>query len=170
MPHCPIPRVPSSIAYLDSLSPAIGGYSTDLHFWRHLQWLDSVQARVAKARTQDTNSINALEYAAIIINYDTATTSILSAPQAHNSYPTTLFFTDNIASEAWICKGAKRSLTGKALGFLQCALMINNPVEINTDCVSTTDNVVADKITQFSNHNNPLPCVITLSQDFPQLL
>ncbi len=71
--RCPmahfIPRDPSAIAYLDSLSHAARGYSTDLHFWWHLQWPDSIQACVAKASTQDTISINILENAAIIINY-----------------------------------------------------------------------------------------------------
>ncbi len=74
---------------------------------------------MARAHTCDTVSINTLEYTAIIINYVAATTAILSAPQAHDPYLTTLFFTDNVASEAWIQKGAKWSPVGKALCILQ---------------------------------------------------
>ncbi len=171
--HCPIahliPPDPSAIAYLDSLSHVVGGYSTDLQFCWHLQWLDSIQARVAKARTGDTISINALEYTFIIINYVTTTAAILSAPLNHDPYQTALFFTNNVASKAWIHKGAKQLPAGKALGILQCTLMINNPVGINVDCVSTTSNVIAVCISQFPNHNDPLPHFLDLSQAFPQL-
>ena len=170
--QCPIshliPRDPSVTAYSDSLSHAARGYSRDLNFWWHLQWPDHVQARAAKARTGNTISINALEYAAIIINY-VATTATLANPNQNDPYPTALFFTDNIASEAWIQKGAKKSHAGKALGILQCALMINNPVGINADRISTTDNVIADRISRFPNHADPSPHFIALSQDFPQL-
>ncbi len=48
--------------------------------------------------------------------------------------------------------------------------MIKNPVGFNADCVSTTDNVVVDRISQFPNHNNPLPHFLNLSQDFAKLL
>ncbi len=126
--HCPIahliPPDPSAIAYLDSLSHVVGGYSTDLQFCWHLQWLDSIQARVAKARTGDTISINALEYTFIIINYVTTTAAILSAPLNHDPYQTALFFTNN---------------------------------------------VIAVCISQFPNHNDPLPHFLDLSQAFPQL-
>ncbi len=161
-----IPRDPSTIAYSDSSSHAARGYSTDLQFWWHLQWPDSVQAHAAKARTHDTISINALEYAAIIINYVAFTATILKAPQANDPYPTALFFTDNVASKAWIRKGAKQSLASKALGFLQCALMINNSVGINANCVSTNNNIIIDHISQFLNHKNPLHHFLNLSQDF----
>ncbi len=100
----------------------------------------------ATAHMQDTISIKALEYAAIINNYVTTTIAILSAPQDHDQYPTSLFFTDNVASKAWIHKGAKQSPAGKALGTLQSSLIINNPEKITADCVSITDNIVMDCI------------------------
>ncbi len=53
--RCPIahliPRNLSAIAYLDSLSHTSRGYSMNLQFWWHLQWMDSIQAYLAKART-----------------------------------------------------------------------------------------------------------------------
>ncbi len=171
--HCPIahliPRDTSAITYLDSSSHTAGGYSTDLQFWWHLQWPNSIQGCAAKASTQHTISINALEYAAIIINYVATTAATLSALQDHDPYPIALFFTDNVASEARICKGAKWSPAGKALGTLQCARVINNPVGINAECMYTINNVITDCISQFLNHNNPLPHFLNLSQDFPQL-
>ncbi len=170
--RCPfahlVPRDPLATAYLDSLSHAAGGFSTDLSFWWHLQWPDHIQARAAKACTGNTISINALEYAAIIINY-VATTAFLDEPSDNDPFPTALFFTNNVASEAWIGKGAKKSSSGKALGFLQAAIMINNPVGIHANSISTTDNVIANQISRFPNHSNPLPLFSTLSQQFPQL-
>ncbi len=47
--------------------------------------------------------------------------------------------------------------------------MINNPVGIHADRISTTDNVIADRISHFPNHSNPLPHFSSLSQQFPQL-
>ena len=119
--RCPIahliPRDPSVTAYSDSSSHAAGGYSTDLNFWWHLQWPDHVQARAAKARTGNTISINALEYAAIIINYVATTAATLANPNKNDPYLTALFFTDNVASKAWIQKGAKKSPAGKASAY-----------------------------------------------------
>ena len=74
-----------------------------------------------------------------------------------------------MASKAWIHKGAKKSLARKALGFLQALLMINNPVGIHADRISTTNNVVADQISRFPNQFNPLPPFLALSQDFLRL-
>ncbi len=120
--RCPIahlvPRDPSAMAYSDSSLHAVGGFSTDLNFWWHLQWPDHIQACAVKARTGNTISINALKYAAIIINYIATTAAFLDAPINNDPYPTALYFTDNVASQAWICKGAKTSPAGKALGFL----------------------------------------------------
>ncbi len=146
LPNCP-PSPQGPIRYcLFRLLVAPSGFSADLTFWWHLQWPNHIQACAAKAHTGDTISINALEYAAIIVNYIATTAAFLDAPNETNPYPTALFFTDNMASEAWIQKGAKKSPAGKALEFLQAALMINNPVGINADHISTTDNVIADRI------------------------
>ncbi len=92
----------------------------------------------------DTISINTLEYAAIIINYIALIIAFLDAPNDNDPFPTTLLFTNNVVSEVWICKGAKKSPAGKALSFPQALLMINNPVGIHADRISTTDNVIAN--------------------------
>ncbi len=46
--RCPIAhlvlRDPSTIAYSDSSLHAVGGFSTVLTFWWHLQWPDHIQA------------------------------------------------------------------------------------------------------------------------------
>ena len=77
---------------------------------------------------------------------------------------------DNTTAEVWAQKGSKRSFLGRALGLLQCALMINNPVGINVSHVSTTDNVVADRISRIIKESNLETEMNTLMQDFPQLI
>ncbi len=108
--HCPIahliPRDPTAFTFSNSSSHTAGGYSTDLKFWWHINWPEQVQARAAKARTNEMISINALEYAAIIINLVATTSTILASPSDQDPYPTVLYFTDNVTLEAWIRKGA----------------------------------------------------------------
>ncbi len=123
-----------------------GGFLTDLNFWWHLQWPDHIQAQAANAHTGNTISINALKYTVIIINYIATTVAFLAAPNKNDPFPTALFFTNNVASKAWVQKGTKKSPVGKAFGFLQLALMINNPIGIHTDRISTTDNGIANRI------------------------
>ena len=58
---------------------------------------------------------------------------------------------------------------GRALGYIQAALMINNPVGISVDRVTTTDNVVADRISRVPAESHLAREMVTLCQDFPQL-
>ncbi len=153
--HC-IPWDPSTIAYLNSSPHAASRYSIDLQLLWHLQWPGHIQANAATACTGDTFSIKALEYTTIIINHISTTAVIFAAPHDNDLFLTALFFTNNVASKEWIHKGAKQSPAGKALGSLLCAVMINNPVGINADLISPTNNIVADCISWFPNHNNPL--------------
>ncbi len=44
---------------------------------------------------------------------------------------TVLIMADNKTTESWATKGCKQSLAGRALGKIQCALMINNPVGLD---------------------------------------
>ena len=73
----------------------------------------------AKAKTKYTMSINALEYAALIINYVVALMTLLLNPRKQDPFPSLLLFIDNVASKAWIIKGAKQSKEGRVLDHLQ---------------------------------------------------
>ena len=66
-------------------------------------------------------------------------------------------------------KGSKKSLAGRALGRIQAALMINNPVGINAAHISSTDNVIADKISRILTEANLLTDMQPLFQDYPLL-
>ncbi len=117
--YCPIAHLillePSTIACSDSSSHAVGGFLDSLSFWWHLQWPWEVQARTAKVKSDNTTSINALEYATFIINYVVALAALLQQPHEHDPFPSLLLFTNNITSEAWIIKGDKNPLQEEPL-------------------------------------------------------
>ena len=114
-------------------------------------------------------SINALEYAALIINYVAACHHFLTNEDCLDPHPSVLLFADNTAAESWAIKGCKSSAVGRHLGLLQCALMINNPVGISTEHVSTKTNIIADRILRVKKETDILPSFHSLMQDFPQL-
>ncbi len=71
-----------------------------LGFWWHLQWPWEVQACTAKVKTNNTIRINALEYAALIINYVTALAALVQNPRTQDLFPSLLLFTGKVTSEA----------------------------------------------------------------------
>ncbi len=102
-------QTPLPMQWGDSQIPlASGGTSSGLQ-----------KSGAAKAKTKYTMSINALEYAALIINYVVALMTLLLNPRKQDPFPSLLLFMDNVASKAWIIKGAKQSKAGRFLDHLQ---------------------------------------------------
>ncbi len=60
-------------------------------------------------------------------------------------------------------------LIGRALGRLQCALMVNNHVGISVRHVTTKKNVIADRISRIKRETNLLPKFSKLLQDYPRM-
>ena len=169
-----IPRSPTGVGKSDSSLSAAGGYSFDMFFWWYLEWPQEIRQFTLKYIKNNKNgdliSINALEYAALIINFVAATHYFTKiAHSTKNPHPTTLLYADNTTAESWVIKGCKSSLEGRALGRLQCALHINNPVGINVTHVSSTENEIADRISRFKNSHEANIGFPLLAQDFPQL-
>ena len=79
------------------------------------------------------------------------------------------YFADNETAESWTCKGCKVSMVGRALGHLQCTLMINSPVGISTNYINTKDNIIADHISRIKHNTNILPTIAKLQQNHPSL-
>lgn len=168
-----VKRDPSGIAWSDSSLDAAGGYSVDMKFWWYIHWPEDVRRHTLRfVKNNDANtliSINALEYAALIINYVASTHYFHNHEDPSDPYPSVLLYADNTTAESWLRKSCKNSFIGRALGRLQCALMINNPVGINVDHVTTKDNVVADRISRIKQDTDAIPDFQSLLQDFPQL-
>ena len=175
--NCPIghfvPRDPSGIGWSDSCLDAAGGFSINMGFWWYIEWDDSVKKQTLRFIKNNKNnnliSINVLEYAALIINYVASTHYHLHNKDDSGPFPTVLLYADNTTAEAWAIKACKHSLIGRALGRIQCALMINNPVGISVAYVTTKKNVIADRTSRVTREANISPSFDTLMQDFPQL-
>eukprot|EP00978_Attheya_sp_CCMP212_P034780 scaffold147657_cov25-Attheya_sp.AAC.1 len=141
-------RLADYAAWGDSSLYAAGGFSLDLKFWWQIVWPQSIQDRnittikIRDPKTGETISINALEYATVIINYAAASQVVAentdsTAPQ----YPVLLNWSDNTAAISWTKKMCKSSEGGKALSRILCGQMINNKLGLNASHVAGVDNV-----------------------------
>ena len=168
-----IPRDPSGTAWSDSSLRAAGGYSTDMKFWWYIEWPEEIRRRTLLHLRNNKNgrliSINVLEYAGIIITYIAATHYFLANPRDTDSQPVARLIADNSASKSWIVKACTRSAIGRALGRVQCALMINNPVGLDCDHVCSKDNKVADGLSRIERASNAALYFSSLKQRYPEL-
>jgi hypothetical protein len=169
-----VPRDPSGTAWSDSSLLAAGGYSVDMKFWWYIEWPEEVQRQTLKYiknnKDQKLISINVLEYAGVIINYIASTHYFREHKNdPEDPYPTVLLYADNTTAEAWTIKACKKSMIGRSLALLQCALMINNHVGIHVDHITTKDNEIADRISRIDHETNSNKYFASITQDFPQL-
>ena len=84
-------------------------------------------------------------------------------------YPTVRSKVDNKTAIAWLDKGCKVSAAGRALGRLQCALLINSPVGLDPEYIDTKSNIIADEISRIKNETNIITEIPQLLQKFPSL-
>ena len=169
-----IPRVPIATAWGDSSLTAAGGFCPTLKFWWYIEWPQAIRSRTLRfVRNNSAGNlidINVLEYATQII---TNVISYLRILELHllavDPHPHVLYRGDNTCSESWSLKGAKHSPAGRALGRLQAALMVGNPVHFTAEHVSTEANVVADKISRILSESNLLTAIPLIQRDHPEL-
>jgi hypothetical protein len=171
-----IPGLIDATAHGDSSLDSAGGWSEDMQFIWWLDWPREIRERtlryVKDGKSGQLIDINALEYATILINYAASiyfwvvdnNRSKLNIP-----YPNVLIMADNTSSESWATKGCKRSMIGRRLGRLQCSMMINNPVGLDSGHVDTKTNVIADRISRWKNQTDTLLGFDQLIQEYPQL-
>ena len=166
-------RDPSAEAFSDSCLHAAGGYSVKMTFWWYIEWPPGVHEHTLIYIRNNADgtliSINVLEYAAQLFSYAAATHYYQEHPDPGDPSPVVLFYADNTAAEAWMVKGCNSSLVGRALGRLQCAMMMNNNVGIHTTYISTKKNVIADRISRVKREANILREFNSILQDFPEL-
>ena len=141
-----------------------------MKFWWHIEWPDEIRQRtLLHLRNNKFILINVLEYAGIIITFVAATHYFLSNPRDTDSQPVARLIADNSASESWIIKACTRSAIGRALGRVQCALMINIPVGLDCDYVCSKDNKVADGLSRIKRASNAASYFSSLKQKYPEL-
>jgi hypothetical protein len=61
--------------------------------------------------------------------------------------------TDNTSALNWTLHTSKKSIIGRALARFFCGLLIGSNVGVNAKWISTTENVIADKISRLKSTN-----------------
>eukprot|EP00957_Ditylum_brightwellii_P192432 14650623-Ditylum_brightwellii.AAC.1 len=121
-----IPRDPDFTSDGDSSLTAAGGYSLQLKFWLHLEWPDDIQASSIREMKRDKKG-------KLISITSNVAIKFLREWGAHLPGHVLVFIeADNTAAECWAKKLSKSSVIGKALMYLQAALMIQYGIGINT--------------------------------------
>eukprot|EP00957_Ditylum_brightwellii_P203607 15335418-Ditylum_brightwellii.AAC.1 len=74
-----------------------------------------------------------------------------------------------MSADSWTRKAPSSSVTGKALMRLQCALLLNNPVDLNAEWITRGLNTIPDYISCYKEKTNNLCKFDCLKQVFPEL-
>jgi hypothetical protein len=119
-------------------------------------------------------SINVLEFVTVIINYCAALHIFQTTNVTEDPHPVLLNITDNNASAlSWTLHTCKRSRIGPLLARFFCSLLINSPLGINSQWISTDNNKIADDISclkkQSDTNSAPNFDYTTLKQTYPEL-
>lgn len=160
----------------DSSLDAAGGWSIDMKFWWYLEWDEDIRRRTLRyikdGKSGKLVCINCLEYATVLINYAASVHYWViqgNAIAKKIPFPKVLILADNMTAESWTIKGCKKSFVGRRLGRLQCSMMINSPVGVDTGYINTKKNIIADRISRWKKETNALLNFDVLMQDYPQL-
>ena len=98
-----VPRDPSATAWSDSSLSAAGGFSYDMGFWWYIEWPQDIAQRTMQYVSSNKDgtlvTINALEYASLIVKYIAATYVLVHLDQSTTDpHPVVLLYADNTAS------------------------------------------------------------------------
>ena len=154
-----IPRTPTGLAFGDSSLTGCGGYSTEFKFWWHLAFPEEILAKtllhIKNKNDSALISINALEYATVIINYCASLVALKEMPSVCNDCnPIVLCITDNTSAKNWTMHTSKTSPIGRALARFFCGILINSSLGINAKWINTHDNFIADDISRIKKQTN----------------
>jgi hypothetical protein len=124
---------------------------------------------------QPTNLSNPSNMASIIINYCAALHIVLSTNPTNNPYPVLLNITDNASTLSWTTGACCKSRIGRLLARFFCLLLINSPLGINSQWISTLHNVIANNISRAKTaaseytHSHSFFNYFPLQQKYPEL-
>jgi hypothetical protein len=172
-----IPRTPFATSIGDSSLEGAGGFSIALGFWWHICFPDKIIQRTLLFKSDNKDglliSINVLEFVTVIINYCAALHIFRTTNATEDPHPVLLNITDNASALSWTLHTCKRSRIGRLLACFFCSLLINSPLGINSQWISTNDNKIADKISrlkkQTDTNSAPNFDYTTLKQTYPEL-
>ncbi len=115
-----------------------------------------------------------LEFVMVIINYCATLYVVWTSPITDYPHPVILNITNNSSALSWTLHTCKQSKIGQLLACFFCSLLINSPLGINSQWISTTiDNKIADDICrlkkQSDNNSSPAFDYSILKQMYPEL-
>ncbi len=129
-----------------------------LGFWWHIRFLDEVVQRTLRFKTNNDNSmlmsIIILEFMTVIINYCAALHVVWTTPVTDDSHPVILIVTENSSALSWTLHMCKRSNIGQMLARFFCSLLINSPLGINSQWISTIDTKIAANISRLKKYSD----------------
>ena len=174
-----IQRTPFATTVGDSCLEGAGGYSIALGFWWHLEFPEEIKRRTLLFKKNNDDggliSINVLEFITVIINYCAALHVFQTRHVTDDPNPVLLNVTDNTSALNWTLHSCKTSKIGRMLARFFCSFLINSPLGINSEWISTAENEIADDISRLkkeSTLNNSQFSSFdysTLKQRYPEL-
>ncbi|KAL3786424.1 hypothetical protein ACHAWO_007976 [Cyclotella atomus] len=160
----------------DSSFDAMGGISIRMKMWWYFEGPKEVREHtlrfIKNNKDGELIAINAMEYGTIQVGIALAYYywCILKEQERQGiEYLTVLLRADNKSAEAWTRKGCKISMAGRALGRLQCARMMNNPVGLSSEYINTKENKIPDEISRIESEAKLLPAISKLYQKYPSI-
>jgi hypothetical protein len=161
----------------DSLLEGAGRFSITLGFWWHICFPDEVVQRTLRFKTINNDGmlilINVLEFVTVIINYCTALHVVWTSLVTDNPHPVIVNVTNNSSALSWTLPMCKQSKIGQMVARFLFSLLIDLPLGINSQWISTIDNKISDKISRLkkqSDNNSSLAFDYTiLKQTYPEL-
>jgi hypothetical protein len=99
-------------------------------------------------------TINVLKFAMVIINYCAALHVVWTSHVTENPNPVILNVTNNSSALSWTLHTCIRSKIGQMLACFFCSLLINMPLGINSQWISTINNKIADDIFCLKKHSD----------------
>ena len=173
-----IPQTPTASSFCNSSLQGAGGYSIEPVFWWQIDFPQEVKNRTLLFNPDNKDgkliSINVLEFVTVIINYCASLHVILTSSITNNPHPVLLNVTNNTSLLSWTSGTCRKSKIGRLLTRFFCLLLINSPLGINSQWISTKANVIANDISclkKDSHNDNSLMSFdySSLPQKYPEL-
>ena len=134
----------------DSCLEGAGGYSIELGFWWHIDFPKEGKQRTLLFKSNNKDGmlipINILKFVTVIINYCASLHVITTTNFTKGPHPVLLNVTDNASYLSWTTGACQKSKIGHCLALFFCSLLINSPLGINSQWISTTANEIPEDI------------------------
>jgi hypothetical protein len=161
----------------DSFLEATGGFFITLGFRWHICFPDEVVQHSLQFRSNKDDGmlvlINILEFVTVIINYCTTLHVVWTSLITDDPHPVILNVTDNSSILSWTLHTCKQSEIGQMLARFFCSLLINLPLGIISQWISTINNKIADNISclkkQSDINSSPAFNYTILKLTYPEL-